>query len=127
MTRVAALAVLGLSEQASPREITQAYRRLAKRTHPDRTGHPDHVAPTHAGAADATHVFAAVADAYRALAAAPGTPPSDGPPSGAVSTPLRPTPVRIRVRRPPDDPPIIAGPVRITPSPSQPPHPGGST
>ena len=37
ITRSAALALLGLPGDASPRDITQAYRRLAKATHPDRT------------------------------------------------------------------------------------------
>ena len=40
ITRSVALALLGLPGDASPREITRAYRRLAKATHPDRTGAP---------------------------------------------------------------------------------------
>ncbi len=36
MSRLKALAILGLEEEASPDEIRQAYRRLAKVHHPDR-------------------------------------------------------------------------------------------
>ena len=36
--RAAALAVLGLPEQATGEQILRAYRRLAKATHPDANG-----------------------------------------------------------------------------------------
>jgi len=129
LTRAAALALLGLPRDASPRDITQAYRRLAKATHPDRVSLPGATAPVDPpdpAATDSQRRFALLADAYHALASTPEnslaqTPPSGlTPPSdtatipGAVSIP-------VRVRRPPreraDRPPIVAGPVNITPSP----------
>lgn len=95
LPRLAALAVLGLPTHASASEITQAYRRLAKTTHPDVTGRLDQ---------DAGRRFAALTDAYDALTTSSPTP--------AESVPLRrPVSVPVRLARPP----ITAGPVRITP------------
>ena len=103
--RLAALAVLGLSGEASAREITQAYRRLAKTTHPDVTGPLDH---------DAARRFAALADAYRVLT--PNSISNSASPSGSRKEsvpPQRPVPVVVRFVRSP----VCAGPVRITPLP----------
>ncbi len=124
ITRAAALALLGLSGDASPREITQAYRRLAKATHPDHTNAPAAADVTGPGASD-QQPFARVADAYHALASTPQTSRPQTSPSGraATSEPSahRAVSVPVRVRRtpeePPERPPIVAGPVHITPSP----------
>jgi len=98
LTRSAALALLGLTAQASAREVTQAYRRLAKTTH------PDIAAPRDPGA---TRRFAALTEAYHLLTLTSATP------SPPVLPPLRrPFPVRVRFAQPP---PIVAGPVRVTP------------
>ena len=98
LTRSAALALLGLTAQASAREVTQAYRRLAKTTHPDIAGPRDH---------DAARRFAALTEAYHLLTLTSATPSPPVPP------PLRrPFPVRVRFAQPP---PIVAGPVRVTP------------
>jgi hypothetical protein len=121
MTRLAALAVLGLPERATAREITQAYRRLAKAAHPDLTGQPDphndpRPAPREPGALDAGVRFAALTDAYRALTSTPATPPAEAP----ASPRPRSRSVTVRFTQPPPPPstpaPIIAGPVRITPT-----------
>src|SRR6188472_1459629 len=89
LPRSAALAVLGLSRHASAREITAAYRRLAKATHPDVTGPADH---------DAGRRFAALTEAYRALTsispdpaaiASTQSPCPTSSPSAAVSMPPR--------------------------------------
>jgi len=107
VARRAALTVLGLSDSATAADVTQAYRRLAKVTHPDAAGPADR---------DAARRFSALADAYRSLT----TPP----PRGSEAQPTRPPtpsgrPVPIRVRTASigerDRPPIVAGPVRITP------------
>lgn len=98
--RAAALAILGLTESATAHQVTQAYRRLAKTSHPDVAGPDGH---------DAARRFAQLAEAYHALTASPATPPAAAP------QPHRdPIPVTVRFTRPP----IIAGPVRITPSPA---------
>src|SRR6188472_3995176 len=65
LPRSAALAVLGLSRHASAREVTAAYRRLAKITHPDVTDPADQ---------DAGRRFAALTEAYRALTSMPSAP-----------------------------------------------------
>ena len=97
LNRSAALAMLGLTARASAREVTQAYRRLAKATHPDIAGPSDH---------DATRRFAALTEAYHLLT------PTPAPPSPPVPPPLRrPIPVRVRFAQ---QPPIVAGPVRVT-------------
>jgi DnaJ domain len=97
LTRSAALAMLGLTARASAREVTRAYRRLAKTTHPDIAGPSDQ---------DATRRFAALTDAYHLLTPTPATP------SPPVPAPLRrPIPVRVRFAQ---QPPIVAGPVRVT-------------
>jgi DnaJ-like protein len=98
LTRAAALAMLGLTAQASAREATQAYRRLAKATHPDVAGPRDH---------DAARRFAALTEAYHVLTLTPAPPRQPGPP------PLR-RPLRVRVRFT-QQPPLVAGPVRVTP------------
>jgi hypothetical protein len=106
MTRMAALAVLGLPEQATAREITRAYRRLAKSTHPDLVGQPGvHHDPE---PSDAGIRFAALADAYRALTSAAAPPRHSWTPVAVRFTGL-PTPAAAPA-------PIVAGPVRISPA-----------
>lgn len=124
LTRSAALALLGLPDDALPRDITAAYRRLAKATHPDRTSAPAAAALADPAASDSQQRFARVADAYHALASTPQTPPPETsapgrtPPDpstpGAVSIPVR---VRKAPGAPPERPTIVAGPVHITPLP----------
>ena len=121
--RPAALALLGLSEQATATDVVAAYRRLAKTTHPDVAGPRD---------PDAGRRFAALTDAYRALvptpaAPSPTAPPPEAPPQGGPPRRGR-IPVRVRVTRSPviarpvgvTRSPIIAGPVRISPLPPTP-------
>jgi hypothetical protein len=126
--RLAALALLGLPEQASAHDITRAYRRLAKATHPDLHAEPAPDDAPPASADDAGHRFAALTDAYRSLmsAAAPGAEPATPAPP-AEPADRHGTPVRVRVtRRPPlstTRPPIVAGPVHVTPLPPSPPSP----
>jgi len=115
--RVAASALLGLSERATAQEITHAYRRMAKATHPDVTGPLDR---------DAASRFAALTAAYRLLLDATPTPPSAGPapspPHPAppslwdMEGPRSAVPVPIRFTRPS----IIVGPVRVSPLPRRP-------
>ena len=107
--RQQALAVLGLSSEASAREITRAYHRLARRIHPDVAEVSDR---------DAGQQFTALTAAYQALtpvSSTSGPAPPPPAPTPAGSTPFRRS-VAIGVRFTPT--PFIAGPVRITPSPS---------
>jgi hypothetical protein len=125
ITRSEALALLGLPGDASARDITQAYRRLAKATHPDRTSAAALPATADRVVTDSPHEFALLAEAYHALAATPESPPPEPSPSGRTSPPGPLTTagavsIPVRVRNPPEEqperPPIIAGPVHITPS-----------
>jgi hypothetical protein len=106
--RRAALDVLGLTDTATASDVTAAYRRLAKVTHPDAAGPTD---------LDAARRFAALTDAYRRLTAPPQERAERPRPSAAAEG----RPVAVRVRRVPTHepprPPIVAGPVRITPLP----------
>lgn len=112
--RAAALALLGLPERASSREVTRAYRSLVKVTHPDVTGRSD---------PDAGRRFAALTEAYRLLMSAdPPLPAGPDRPEGAAHPTPPPVTVTVRVRHatpPGTAPPIIAGPVTITPSPAK--------
>jgi curved DNA-binding protein CbpA len=111
--RVAALAVLGLPARATGQQITDAYRRLARTTHPDATGRTD----TAAG-----RRFAEISDAYHLLtddpaaeqAVAQGEPTSAGRTAGTGGSPGQPRRTRWRGRDRPGRPPIVAGPVTIT-------------
>ena len=78
---------------------------------------PEGAAVSHPEATGAEQRFAVLADAYHALAST--SPASHGDQTGP-STTHGPVSVPVRVRRPPEQPPIVAGPVRITPSPSTP-------
>lgn len=112
--RAAALELLGLQAGATREQITRAYRRLARITHPDVTGATD---------PSASDRFAAISDAYHRLAAAPSPRPT------VVPEPVRrPTqgPTQVPTQRPVPGPewtvgagwarpPIVAGPVVITP------------
>ena len=120
--RLAALALLGLSERATADDVVAAYRRLAKTTHPDVAGSRD---------PDAGRRFAALTDAYRALVPVPAAPapaspspspstPSRAAPSPGAAAPHGRTPVRVRFTRPP----ITVGPVRIAPLPPTSRRPG---
>lgn len=103
--RAAALAVLGLAVDATDEEITRAYRRLARLTHPDVTGRTD---------VDAAQRFTAISQAYQRLVPAPGTPSPQGrepPPEPPVPWPPRAPSAHLRGARPP----IVAGPARVTP------------
>src|SRR3954469_1756391 len=106
--RRGALTLLRLFDSASAGGATQAYRRLAKVTHPDAAGPADR---------DAARRFSALTDAYRSLT----TPPPLGSEVHATRppSPSGRRPVTIRVRTASigegDRPPIVAGPVRITP------------
>ena len=101
--RAAALELLGLGAGATPEQVTRAYRRLARTTHPDVTGATDPAAGDR---------FAAISDAHHRLAATPSPAPDP------VHKPARrPAPTRrtwavgdVWAR-----PPIVAGPVVITP------------
>jgi hypothetical protein len=105
--RRAALAALGLPEEATPGEITRSYRRLAKLSHPDATGPSD---------PDAARRFAALSEAYRALRRTSTDPALPGPAAPPAREPQKVT-VRIRTAAasPTEPPPIVAGPVVITP------------
>jgi hypothetical protein len=92
--------VLGLPPGCSTTKITRAYRRLARRLHPDVTGDP--------GAAER---FAALTQAYQRLV------------SGAQSATPRSAPVRVRRGGPAGRPVLFAGPVHIAPLPQR--RPGG--
>jgi len=84
--------LLGVTPGASPGELTRAYRRLARRIHPDVTDDPA-----------AAEQFRALTAAYqRLLAAAPG------PPSRSV-------PILVRRTRSAARPPLVAGPVHVQP------------
>ena len=116
--RTAALAALGLAPDATPAEVTSAYRRLARAVHPDRSAHDD------AGAR-----FALLAEAYRTArqvarqvegAAAPHTAPHAAPHAAADRAP-EPPGARAAAPRPAtaataSTPPIVVGPVHVTPT-----------
>jgi hypothetical protein len=121
-TRLAALAALGLTGTPTQAQITTAYRRLAKATHPDRTGRTD---------PHATERFTEITLAYRRLL--PHTPASQtSQPSPRSSPPRFPTmsPARSRgastgtsTAPPWSDPPLVAGPAVVTPSTDTTPYP----
>jgi len=105
------LALLGLRAGADRNAITRAYRRLARRTHPDRSD-----------AADASSRFDDLTAAYRrALEAAPRTAvtAATAPPRASEVAPTRGSDVVVsagafRLR----GPTIIVGPVRVDPTPT---------
>lgn len=117
--RTAALALLELSDGASPAQILAAYRRLARTTHPDATGRTDPAA---------SQDFAELHDAFELL-----TQPRRGAPHGEQrvgasaepagpaqaapkppARPARPRPGPVRQRRVRTRRPIVAGPVIVT-------------
>ena len=102
----AAFAVLGLPTDATRIEIAQAYRRLARATHPDLSGE-----------ADAEERFAAISAAYeQATATVPEVP--DAPPVRGVS----PSPGRTwrGARSSVPHAGVVAGPVHVSPLPPPP-------
>ena len=84
--------LLGLTPDASPEDLTRAYRRLARQIHPDVTDDP----------AAAEHFRALTAAYHRLLAAAAAPRP-------------RSVPVPVRRTQPPGRPPLVAGPVHVQP------------
>jgi len=113
--RTAALAVLGLPPGATAAQVLDAYRRLVRATHPDVTGRTDSAA---------TREFAAIHDAYELLAGqpAPDRPepsPNRQPDDGTGRSRERASRPRTATRAFPGRPPIVAGPVIVTPLPEQ--------
>lgn len=105
----AALAALGLPTDATRIEIAQAYRRLARATHPDLCLD-----------ADAADRFAAISTAYqRALAAAPKV---SGPPHARDFLPGPGRSWRGVAPRVPHAE-VVAGPVHVSPLPPTPSRP----
>ena len=107
-TRRDALAMLGLSGTPTPAEITAAYRRRVRDTHPDT-----------AASDDQRGQFGAVVDAYQLLRRADINAHDDS--ARPVHTPdsegfLRPVDIAVPGRRG-DRPPIVAGPATFVPSP----------
>ncbi len=97
--RAALLAVLGLPPDAVEPQISRSYRRLARQSHPDVSG-------AARGEAEAARRFREISDAYHRLLTLPVRPPALPPPPAPVPT-----------ARPSRRPPIVAGPVIVTPSP----------
>ena len=97
--RAALLAVLGLPPDAVEPQISRAYRRLARQSHPD-------VSDAAGGEGEAARRFREISDAYHRLLTLPVRPPASPPPPAPVPT-----------ARPSRRPPIVAGPVIVTPSP----------
>lgn len=95
---VEAFQLLGIPRDSDRDAIAHAYRRLARSLHPDVSCD-----------ADAAQRFAELTEAYRIATAAPRTVGGTG--------------AEVPVRRPddrrPQDPPIVAGPVRVDPWPGQ--------
>ena len=87
--------VLGVGRDATPGELTSAYRRAAHRLHPD--VRPD---DTQAAAAE----FGALQEAYELL--------RDPNRRGAHERAQRPVQIPVRHRVPAPAPPIVVGPVR---------------
>lgn len=109
-SRSAALARLGLSADASRDEIVSAFRRLARRTHPDVAESSD----------TRPDDFSAVADAYRLLADDPAPEDTVGEVASAAPPAQRPTnrPFSSHAWRSAGSakpPPIVAGPVYVAP------------
>jgi len=106
--------VLGVPADSDLEHVAEAYRRLARATHPDVNADPDAAAR-----------FAALAAAYRLVSGRTPDPPppptpSDpatatspaGPPSGSVGAPPLGT-ASPYLRAGPGRPPIVAGPVSV--------------
>jgi hypothetical protein len=117
-TRFDALAVLGLTGTATAEQITAAYRRLAKNTHPDATGRTDPAA---------TDRFTQITLAYHRLmpqsevsvASGQPQPHHEQPPSTHLQRAARLAPPAPSAS-PPPSPPLVAGPAIVTPSPPTP-------
>jgi hypothetical protein len=113
--RLAALAALGLSANATPRDIVSAYRRMARSSHPDTSD---------AGGDSAQ--FARISDAYQYLSRNSGyLPPPvvfdslEGPPQPSSSPPVSSPDSLSSVDWRGEAPPVIAGPVIIRPLPPE--------
>lgn len=105
-SRSAALALLGLSADASRDEVVSAFRRQARRTHPDVAG----------SSSTRPDDFSAVADAYRLLAGNPAPEDTVGEVASATPAAQRPTkrPFSSHAWRSTGSakpPPIVPGPV----------------
>jgi hypothetical protein len=110
--RLTALTVLGLSDAATAEQITAAYRRLAKATHPDVNGRTD---------PDAALRFAEISAAYEQLVPGAGK-PTPRPQTGhrASRTPSHMRGPRLTAAEEPTPrrgQPLAAGPVVVTPLP----------
>jgi hypothetical protein len=115
LARTTAYALLGLSEQATAEQVTHAYRRLAKSTHPDVTGPLDRDAASRfASLTAAYHLLLDASSAPPPSSSSPAAPPS--PPPSEARTPRTAVPVPVRFTRPV----ISVGPVRISPLPPRP-------
>lgn len=115
--RARALAVLGLPERATPRQVTDRFRALAKAMHPD----------TAAVVPDAARRLTAICDAYHLLARAEGPTAAQSPPPSAPRTPQQPaagptlwSPARQHGPRP--GPWLVAGPAHVCPLPAHASH-----
>lgn len=111
-TTAASLALLRLTHGASATDVAAAYRRLARKTHPDRSAEPD-----------AAERFAALNAAYRramCVAAHESSTAADPAPAPPVTTPpvTGPPVSRPPQRRYPVQ--FAAGPVYFTPAPRAP-------
>lgn len=100
---VAARRLLGVPADSDPAAVAQAYRRLARATHPDVSADPE-----------AAKKFAALAAAYRLLSAAPPAPPALRDETAPPAHRPRP-PQAFGVDPGASQPPLVAGPVRIRP------------
>jgi DnaJ domain len=102
--RAAAFRLLGIPADSDREAVLRAYRRQARLTHPDVSADP--------AAADR---FAALTGAYRVASQAPG-PDREPAPSRPPFAPAQPTPPRpAGPAWSGPRPPIVAGPVRVTP------------
>lgn len=116
---VAALALLGLPRGADRADVSRAYRRLARDTHPDMSAD-----------GDAAARFDALARAYRLAVGATRGPDEPRPAEARPTrrTPAAPPPSPAPAHRWPAAPLdawIIVGPVHVQPPPSaRPTHPG---
>lgn len=95
---VEAFQLLGIPRGSDRNTIAHAYRQLARATHPDVSSD-----------ADAAERFANLAEAYRIATTEPAR--------RSVGSDVDEVPVRRPGARPAQDAPIVAGPVRINPSP----------
>lgn len=116
--RARLLAVLGLPASADDREVTRAYHRLARESHPDMSDSGASASDQHA------QRFLEVSDAYHRILAMPAPPTASdnpvAPPAADRPSSQQPPVEPLGFSRPvagrwPRDPAIVAGPVVVTP------------